>query len=398
MDTRLYRISALPVVLLLLALSACDSGGSGNENAMAPAQVTAHALQAQDLPAQFEYVGRLEATREIEIRPRITGLIEQRLFEEGGRVEAGDTLFRIDAAPFEARRKAAAAALAEAQARVAQTEREQNRLTPLAEAQAISRRELDDAISANQLAQAAVAVAEAELASAQLDLDYTRVTAPISGRIGRALQVEGALVSPTSGALAMLAQVDPLYVRFAIPENERLLIDRQIAAGSLVMPATDQLQVTVKLGDGTPYPHSGRLDYSDYRADSRTGAYESRATLPNPDGQLSPGQFVRVQVKGGVYPAALAVPQRAVQEDAQGKFVYVTANNEQGMTIALARHIVPGSWVELAAENGNERLWIIREGLSAGDQVIVDGTARIFFSGMPVATGVPATTGDAGAE
>jgi len=384
-----------------LALGLCTIlAGCGNNasepagGGMAAAQVSAVELQPRDLPARFEYVGRLEASREIEIRPRVTGLIEQRLFEEGGRIKAGDTLFRIDAAPFAAHKRAAAAALAEARARVAQTEREVRRLTPLASAQAISQRELDDAVSDNEQARAAVAVAEAELAQAQLELDYTEVKAPLSGRIGRALQVEGALVSPTSGPLAYLAQIDPLYVRFSIPENDRLAIDRQLAEGSLVMPPADQARVTVRLGDGTPYAHPGVFDYSDYRSDSQTGAFESRATLPNPDAQLNPGQFVRVQVQGGIMPGALAVPQRAVQEDAQGKFVYVIGQGEQGMTIALAKHIEVGRWVDLPADTGSERLWVIRDGLAAGDRVIVDGTARIFFPGMPVQAQEPGAAPD----
>jgi len=394
--TQTTRTRAACLVFGLHALLAgCgDNAAQPDAGGMAPALVTAIELQPRDLPAHFEYVGRLEAAREIEIRPRITGLIEQRLFEEGGTVKAGATLFRIDAAPFAARKRAAAAALAEARARVSQTGREVKRLTPLAEAQAISQRELDDAVSANELALAAVAVAEAELAQAQLELDYTEVTAPIAGRIGRALQVEGALVSPTSGPLAMLAQIDPLHVRFSIPENERLAIDRQLADGSLVLPAPEQTRVTVQLGDGTSYPHSGQFDYSDYRSDNRTGAVESRATLPNPDAQLSPGQFVRVQVEGGLLPGALAVPQRAVQEDAQGKFVYVVGKGEQGMNIALARHIEVGPWVELPAAAGTERLWVIHDGLAAGDRVIVDGTARIFFPGMPVQTEPPAEPAD----
>lgn len=386
MAIHLYRtgITSLAATLLSLQLAGCGKGEPDNTGMPPPTQVTVIELQPQSLPVQFEYVGRLEASREIEIRPRISGLIEQRLFEEGGQVKAGQRLFRIDAAPFAARKRAAAAALAEARARYTQTEREAKRLAPLAEARAISQRELDDANSNRDLAQAAVAVAEAELVQAQLELDYTDVVAPIAGRIGRALQVEGALVSPTSGPLAYLAQIDPLHVRFSISGSERLALDRQIADGSLVMPPPEQTTVVVQLADGTHYPHTGHFDFNDYRTDPQTGAFDARATLPNPDAKLNPGQFVRVRVEGGVLPNALAVPQRTVQEDARGKFVYVASPGENGMTVALPKPVEVGQWVEKTASEGTERLWVVSSGLTAGDQVVIDGTARIFFPGMPI--------------
>ncbi len=388
--TKLLRKLAVPASLALglltLQLAGCgkqepDNAGDG----MPPAtQVSVIELQPRQLPVRFEYVGRLEASREIEIRPRITGMIEQRLFEEGGAVKAGQSLFRIDSAPFAARKRAADAALDEARVRLTQAEREARRLAPLAAAKTISQRDLDDAISNRELAAAAVAVAEAELAEAQLELDYTDVVAPISGRIGRALQVEGALVSPTSGALATLAQIDPLYAWFSISANERLALERQIAEGKLQMPPPEQSRVVVQLADGTLYPLNGRFDFNDYRSNPQTGAFDARATLPNPEATLSPGQFVRVRVEGGVLPGALAVPQRAVQEDASGKFVYVASPGENGLTVAMPKHVEVGQWVEKSAAGGTERLWVINSGLVAGDRVVIDGTARIFFPGMPI--------------
>ncbi|MGB5474039.1 MAG: efflux RND transporter periplasmic adaptor subunit [Gammaproteobacteria bacterium] len=380
-------MATLASALLALQLAGCgksESQPSEGGGASPPQQVTVLELQPQDLPVQFEYVGRLEASREIEIRPQITGLIEQRLFEEGGRVDAGQSLFRIDAAPFAARKQAAEAALAEARTRLVQAERDVKRLAPLANKQTVSQRELDDAVSNRDLNRAAVAVADAELTQATLELGYTNVTAPISGHIGRALQVEGALVSPTSGALARLAQIDPLYVNFSIAENDRLTIDRQLADGSLVMSPPDQTRVEVRLADGTPYPLAGQVDFNDYRTDPQTGAFSVRATLPNPDAKLSPGQFVRVRIEGAILPGALAVPQRAVQEDASGKFVYVAGQGENGMTVAQPKPVEVGQWVEKSGTKGVERLWVIRSGLTRGDQVVTDGTARIFFPGMPI--------------
>ncbi len=390
---RLAGTASLLPGLLTLQLAGCGQGGSQpSAGSMPPTQVTVLDVQPQDLPARFEYIGRLAASREIEIRPRVTGLIEQRLFEEGTRIKAGDPLFRIDAAPFAARKQAAEAALDEDRARLSQAEREVKRLTPLAGKEMVSQRELDDALSTRAINKAAVAAAEAELAQTQLELGYTEVTAPITGRIGRALQVEGALVSPTSGALAYLAQIDPLYVEFSIAENERLAIDRQLADGSLTMPPPDQTRVEVRLADGTPYPLAGQVDFSDYRTDPQTGAYAIRATLPNPDAKLSPGQFVRVRVEGGVLTDTLAVPQRAVQEDASGKLVYVVGQGENGTTIALPKPVEVGQWVEKPGPGGPERLWVITSGLAAGDQVVTDGMAHIFYPGMPIAPQPAGTT------
>jgi membrane fusion protein (multidrug efflux system) len=245
-----------------------------------------------------------------------------------------------------------------------------------------------------------VAVADAELLQAQLELGYTHVTAPIAGRIGRALQVEGALVSPTSGPLAYLAQIDPLYVRFSISENDKLSIERQLADGSLQMPPTEQRQISIRMADGSTYPFNGRVDFTDYRSDPQTGAFATRASLPNPDAKLRPGQFVRVTVEGGILPRALAVPQRAVQEDAKGKFVYVVGQGEQSASIALSKHVEVGQWVEKETPTGMERLWVIRSGLAAGDRVVIEGTARIFYPGMaitpqPAGTGSPEPAGTA---
>jgi membrane fusion protein (multidrug efflux system) len=251
---------------LLLPLTGCSESESQPADSAAPPpqQVTVIELLPRDLPARFEYVGRLEASREVEIHPRVTGMIEQRLFDEGGRVEAGQPLFQLDRAPFEARKQVAQAALAEANARLIQAEREVKRLTPLVKALAVSQRDLDDARSTRELNRAGVAAARAELS-----LDYTRVDAPIAGRTGRALQVEGSLVSSTSEPLVRLAQIDPLHVRFSIAENERLEIDRQVTEGSLKLPPPAQTRVEVKLADGSTYPLSGQVDFSDRPAHRR---------------------------------------------------------------------------------------------------------------------------------
>ena len=385
---RAFSRSVLVLLVTLLVVGGCERGqsqGAGGAGMPPPPEVTVAAVVPRNLPTAFDYVGRLEASREIEIRPRVSGLIEKRLFEEGGEVKAGETLFLIDPAPFAAQERALAAAVAEARARLTRAEREAVRLKPLAEARAISRKELDDALSDRDLARAGLQSAQARLAEATLNLGYAKVKAPIAGRVGRALQVEGALVSPTTGPLTTLAQVDPIYARFAVAENERLAIERQVEGGTLELPGQGEARVEITLADGSVYPEAGRLNFSDYRAGEQTGAFDARATIPNPQGVLRPGQFVRVKVRGGRRPDAIAVPQRAVQESAQGKFVYVVGRGPQGLPIAMSRPVEVGEWLQEPGPDGRPRgLWVIREGLRPGDRVIVEGTARIFFPGMPI--------------
>ena len=377
------RAGLLSATVLALALAGCgkDKGGEHAGGGMPPAAVKVMQVAPREVPVQFDYVGQVAGSREIEVRARVTGIVEKRLYEEGQRIREGQVMFRIDPAPYRARVAAAEAQLDQAKAQLAQAEREYARVKPLAEAEAASRKEADDALSTRDLARAAVKAAEAQLQQANIDLGYTDVRAPLAGVAGRAQKVEGSLaVAGADSLLTTLAQTDPAYVNFGVGEVEYLRTRDEVARGVLKLDPKG-FTVQLKGSDGAAIPLSGRLGFQDYKADTSIGAFALRATFDNKDGRLSPGQFVRVQLAGASRPDALAVPQRAVLDSAQGKFVYVIAEKD-GKTIAQPRPVKLGEWTRLDGELANA--WVIREGLQAGDRVIVDGMARIFVPGSPV--------------
>lgn len=368
-----------------ITLAACDkspapSQGSGPPS---PAAVTVETVTAQTVPVNFEYVGRLEASREVDIRPRVSGLIERRYFEEGAPVKAGALLFKLDDAPFAAQLRAARAELDNQIARQAQAKLDQARNQKLASQGFISTSALDTSTTAVRVADAAVRAAEASLTDAQINKGYTEIRAPLSGVMGRALQVEGALVTPGGEALTTLAQIHPIYARFSIGEDARLALQKQLDEGELKM-AGDKRQVSLLLADGSRAPVKGRLNFSDYKANAQTGAFDMRAEFPNANGALKPGQFVRVVVEGGQLPEALTVPQPAVQDGPTGKFVYVVGQGPNRQAIAQQRPVEVGAWIADDHGKGSNR-WVIKRGLKPGDEVVVDGMARIFFPGMPIA-------------
>jgi membrane fusion protein (multidrug efflux system) len=357
---------------------------------MPPAQVTFQVIQPADLMVEREFVGQANGSREVEIRARVNGIVEKRLYEEGAPVRAGQALFKLDAAPYLAAATAAEAALATAEANLKQADREFARLKPLIEVKAISQKEWDSAASAADIARAQLKQAQAQLAAAKVDLSYTDIRAPISGIAGRALKMEGSLANAAGDSLlTTLAQTDPMHVNFAITEGERTATQADVAAGLLKLPTTGYV-VRLKNTEGQYLKATGKLDFNDYKADANTGAFAARATVPNSDGSLAPGQFVRVVLSGAVRPGAIAVPQRAVQDGPTGKFVYVVGKGQDGKPAAEARPVVPGEWVSLAGQNANG--WVIKQGLKAGDQVVIDGMARIFSPGQPI---VPMTAEEA---
>jgi membrane fusion protein (multidrug efflux system) len=377
------------VLALSTALPGC-SGHAGDDGAMAfpPPQVSILTVVPQDLPVEQEHIGQTRGSREVEIRPRVGGIIEQRLYAEGSRVEAGQVLFQLDPKSYEAQLAAAEAVLARTRATRSQAEREWNRLKPLAKDRVISRKALDDAQSANELAVADVKAAEAAVREARLQLDYTRVTAPIAGIAGLAEKVEGAVVTAATDRLTTLTVIDPIDVYFSVSENDWLRQQQEIAEGTLKVPADTALAVTVRLADGRIPDATGSIDFRDARIDPNTGTVAMRARLPNPDGQFKSGQFVRAIVRGAVRPKAITVPQKAVLEGPQGKFVYVLGSGEDGAPIAEIRPIEAGEW---ASNGGDERLWVIRKGLNAGDRVILDNLVKV-RPGAPVQIAEPGPT------
>jgi membrane fusion protein (multidrug efflux system) len=381
------RLSSRVAWSLAALLAACgQQDAAQQQGGPPPAQVTVETVALRSVPVSFEYVGRLEASREVEIRPRVAALIERRYFEEGAPVKAGALLYKLDAAGFAAQARAAAAELANREAVRAEAKLDLERNRTLAAQGFVSARALDAAQTALAVAEAGVRTAAANLADARINLGYTEIHAPLSGVMGRALQVEGALVSPTGPALTTLAQVAPIYARFSIGEDDRLALERQRAEGTLEQ---GQQRVGLVLADGTRIDAGGTLNFSDYKANPQTGAFDMRAEFANADGALKPGQFVRVVVEGSRLPDAVSVPQPAVQDGPTGKFVYVAAPGGKGMTVALPRPVEVGAWVGGEPGKGADR-WLIKSGLTPGDKVVVDGMARIFFPGMPV---VPSEAG-----
>lgn len=367
-----YRPAA--ALAVAAALAACgQSQQHAGFGGFPPAEVTTQVVAPHNFPIAFEYVAQTYGSKDVEVRARVTGIIEKRLYQEGAPVKAGQALFVIDPKPYAAQVAAAEADLAKAQAQKAQADRERARLAPLAERKAIGQKEADDAASNADLAAAAVQWARAKLNELKLNWGYTQVVAPISGLSSRAMKSEGSLATANDTLLTTISQTDPIWIGFNISENEQLRLSRAVTAGTLVLPKDNAYDVTIKLSDGSVFPRRGRINFADTRVNPSTGTYEMRAEVVNHDLALKPGQFVRVVLRGAERKDALAVPQVALLDGPQGKFVYVAAKDKDGKDIAQPRPVVIGDWVD--ADGGN--LFVIDSGLKAGDTVIVNGVARL---------------------
>ena len=383
---------AVVVLPLVLALAGCSGHADDNaQMAFPPPQVNVLTVAARDLPVEREYIGQTKGSREVEVRPRVGGIIEQRLYDEGSVVAAGAVLFQLDPKSYQAQLAAAEAVLARTQAQRNQAKREWDRVKPLAEDKVISRKALDDAQSAFELADADMLAASAAVREARLQLDYTRVTAPIAGVAGLAEKVEGAVVKASEDRLTTLTVTDPMDVYFSVSENELLTQQKEAADGTLRTPGNGAMQVRVRLADGSIPDRVGRIDFNDARIDTQTGTLSMRARLPNADGLLKSGQFVRVLVEGAVRPNAITVPQKAVLEGPQGKFVFVVDKGKDNAPIANVRPVEVGAW----SGDGETRSWVIRKGLAQGDQVILDNFIKL-QPGGPVQIADPATNNAGG--
>lgn len=392
-----FAVALLPILLFV----ACSKSQDGNPMAnMPPPEVNVVDIQPTTVPVNFEYIGQTIGSREVEVRARVTGHVEKRMYEEGALVRAGQPLFQLDARPLAMAVAAAKAAvataeadIARAEATVAQARRERDRLAPLAEARAISRKEADDAISLEQISQAEVKAAQAkleqakaQLREAQLDMDYATITAPITGMVGRALRQEGSLVSPSGDSLlTTLVQLDPLYVSFNVADVERQNMDKEVADGTLVLPKGG-FNVRLLQRDGSQIGQAGKINFISSTVSNQTGTLEMRGQLANPGYKLKSGLFVRVLLEGATRPNALTVPQRAVLEGPTSKIVMVAVKNKEGKLVAEPRPIVVGEWV---ASSGTEKTWVVRSGLQPGDQVIADGLMKL-RPGAPISIGKPA--------
>jgi len=355
-----------------LTLAACGKAPQASPGMFGgPVAVAVLTVQPETLPLPLEYTAQTLGSREVEVRARVTGILEKRNYAEGGKVKAGQSLFTIDPAPFAAALARAEADVAAAEARHTQAKREATRLKPLIEAHAVSQKEFDDTVSAEAIAAADLQAAKARLTEARLNIEWTAVKSPISGVASRAQKSEGSLVSGPDVLLTTVTQTDPMQVLFGISDNERQRLRQEVDAKHLQWPANGRFKVTLKLADGSSYAKTGFTDFSDVRVSRDTGTSEARAEVPNPDGQLQPGQFVRVQLSGAARADAFRIPQRAVLEGPQGKFVFVVGKEGK----AEMRPVEAGEWTA-----GDV---VITKGLAAGEQVIVDGVLKL-GPGAPV--------------
>lgn len=371
---RRWRWSTIaPMVCGWLALALVP--GCKQEAGSAPAptvpEVGIVVATAQDVPDEPEFIGQAESSRPVEIRSQVTGILKQWFFKEGRDVKKGDRLYQIDPVPFHAAMLSAKAKVAQSEARLVQAKQNLARVKPLLAEQAVSTKDVDDAVAEELAAKAALEGAKAELVKAKFDLDNTLIIAPISGMIERTRVYEGRLVSAQTDLLTMIHQVDPMYVIVSAPESFLLKRRRDTDAKRIQHPGVYQLRGVLTFVDGTTYQHEGVLDLLDVGLKTDTGSRQARVVFPNPDRVLLPGQFVRVRFKGTLKTGAILVPQRAVQQGAKGSIVFVVGKDDK----VEMREIVATSW------QGNQ--WIVEEGVHVGDRVIVEGLHKI-APGAPV--------------
>lgn len=355
-------IPGLVVAAALAVLAGCDGGATGSTGAAAapvppPIEVGVLEMQPSRVPIVLEAVARTEGSRAVEVRARVSGILERQLFREGETIRAGAPMYRIERAPFEIALAQARAVFAQEKAKLDRASIEAARLKPLVESRAVSRREYDDAVSDQQQARAALQLAQARVREAELNLSYTTLNAPISGITGRALRSEGSLVQAgtESSLLTTVTRADPIWVRFALSEPEYLQLREAGERASTVR---------VALPDGSVHERAGRLNFTGSTIDEKLGTVQLRAEFANPALELLPGQFVKALVQVGEREAFI-VPQVAVQQNERGRFVWVVDASQR----------VEQRFVQTSGWSGHD--WVVREGLKAGDRVAIDNVLRL---------------------
>jgi membrane fusion protein, multidrug efflux system len=354
------------VFIVASMLAACGGGKNQGAAAGGPPEVGVITLAPQPVALSTELPGRTAAYRIAEVRPQVEGIIKRRLFKEGSEVAAGQPLYEIDAAPYQAALLRAQAGLASAEAQLVATGLQARRYGPLLKEGAVSQQELDNAVAAQGSAEAAVASAKAAVETARIDIGYTQVRAPITGRIGRSMVTEGALVKAAQdAAIATIAQLDPIYVDVTESSSELLRLRRDFDAGRLQRDAKQQARVTLTLEDGSRYPDSGVLQFSEVTVDPGTGSVLLRAEFPNRARNLLPGMFVRATLGVGSNQTALLVPQAGVSRNARGEATVLVVDAED----KLAERVI-----EVDRAVGSN--WLVSAGLKAGERVVVEGLQK----------------------
>jgi membrane fusion protein, multidrug efflux system len=373
-----FALAALPLALVACGKFSAGQTGPGAGGAMPPPEVAVITVHAKAQPVEMEFTGQTAGSRETEVRARVGGILNKRQFEEGAVVQAGTVLYQIDPATFQNQLASAEAAVGVAEARAAQARREYARLAPLAAEKAISQKEYDDSKSTLETAEATLKQVQAQANEARLNLGYTKVVAPIGGTTGVSNKSEGSLLTTADSLLTTIVQTNPMYVNFSVSEGDMLHLNSMIKSGQLAVPGKKAsngslgFAVNVKLSDGSTYPRAGKLNFASERINAQTGSFDVRAEIPNPDGALRPGQFVRVSLGGASRPNALSVPQRAIIDSPFGKIVFVVNKDDK-----LEPHPV-----EL--DGWTQGQWIVTKGLQDGDRVLVDGYIKAHDPGMLV--------------
>ena len=371
-----YAVKRCAALMVLACLAACGKDAAAPAaTAAAPAPIPVHMLtvEPRKVPIRFDVVGQVEGSKQVEVRARVSGILQKQFYNEGDAVKEGAPLFEIDRAPYEIALAQARAQLAQATAQLDQARREEARLKPLVQDRAVSRKEYDDATSSRQLADAAIQQANASIRQAELNLSYTRVTAPLGGITGRAEHSIGTLITTDANGslLTTINQVTPVWVRFSLAEADLAkLPDGRLNRST---PVTMELL----LQDGSPYPLKGRLNFAASAIDTRLGTQQLRAEFDNPRQQLLPGQFVTVRITAGERDKVFLVPQAAVVQTEKGNLVFVVDADGKAQT----RPVTTGDWI------GKD--WTILAGLNAGDKVVVDNLLKV-QPGAPVTEAPPA--------
>ena len=362
-----------------LALTACGDKKQEQapQGAQKPPEVSVLTVQLQSIPLVSDLPGRLEPFRVAQVGARVAGILQKRQFTEGSDVKAGQTLFQIDNAPYRASLESAQATLAQAQANLAQAASTAKRYKPLVEANAISKQDYDVAVANEKAAQAQVAAGKAAVTNASINLGYATVTAPISGRIGRALVTEGALVGQGQVTeLAVIQQINPLYVNVTQSSSEVLRMREALNSGKLAKAGNNAAKVKVYTDDGKEFGQEGKLLFTDLTVDPTTGQVSLRAELPNPDGMLLPGMYVRVHIEEAQVDNAVLIPQQAVTRNEKGNTVMIVADDGS---------VAPRA-VQVSQSKGSN--WVVTDGLKPGDKVMIDGFIKLGMGAKKV-TPVP---------
>ncbi|MBU6408897.1 MAG: efflux RND transporter periplasmic adaptor subunit [Verrucomicrobia bacterium] len=377
-----FTVGGAAIVPVLLACLLAGCGRHQPAFQMPPPQVGVVVVKPQTVTVTTDLPGRIDPVRIAEVRARVTGIVLEQQFKQGSEVKAGETLFQIDPAPFQAAYDSAKAAVAKARANAKQTSQLEQRYKPLVAINAVSKQDYDNAVSAADQATAALLSARADLETAKLNLGYATVTSPIDGRIGAALVTEGALVSQTAATeMAVVQQLNPVYFDFTESSAEYLHLRQEMKKGQLKSIGPGEAKVTLMLDDGSAYPHPGKLLFSDVSVDPSSGMILLRAEVPNPDHLLLPGMFVEGRFEEAVNRQALVVPQQAVMFGPSGMATVMLVNKENKVEQR-----------DVEANTAWHNDWIISTGLEAGDRVITEGLQKV-RPGMAVQP-VPAGSGN----